>query len=256
MSLAITELAAFAERLADASGPIARGYFRSGLNIDIKADDSPVTRADREVEAHLREMIAAAYPDHGIIGEEHGSTGADREYVWILDPIDGTKAFITGRPLFGTLIGLLRDGQPILGVIDHPALNERWIGGLDYPTRFCGAPARTRVCATVENAILAATAPEMFVGKPAFEGLRQRVKLPVWGGDCFNYGLVASGHLDLAVEAGMAIYDYLPLVPVITAAGGVITDWRGQALGLDSGDEVLAAGDPALHRAAVAILRG
>ena len=136
MSLAITELASFAERLADASGPIARGYFRSGLNIDIKADDSPVTRADREVEAHMREMIAATYPDHGIIGEEHGSTGADREYVWILDPIDGTKAFITGRPLFGTLIGLLRDGQPILGVIDHPALNERWIGGLDYPTRF------------------------------------------------------------------------------------------------------------------------
>lgn len=258
MSWSIEAFATFAAELADASGQIARRYYRAGVSVDTKADDSPVTQADREAEACLREMITARFPDHGIIGEEFGSGGTDREFVWILDPIDGTKAFITGRPTFGTLIGLLHHGVPILGVIDHPALHERWIGAAGLPTRFQGAPVRTRPCADLADAILANTAPEMFTGdrQPAFERLRQAVKLPIYGGDCHNYGLLASGYIDVAVDATMAIYDFLPLVPVVNGAGGAITDWQGNAMSLDSDDRVIAVGDRRLLAPVLALLAG
>ena len=258
MPWSIDAFAMFAGRLADASGQIARRYYRSGVSVDIKADDSPVTRADREAEACLREMIAAEFPDHGIIGEEFGSVGIDREFVWILDPIDGTKAFITGRPTFGTLIGLLHRGTPILGVIDHPALHERWLGGTGLPTRFQGAVVQTRSCAGIADAILANTAPEMFIAdrKPAFERLRQAVKLPIYGGDCHNYGLLASGYIDIAVDATMGIHDFLPLVPVVNGAGGAITDWQGNIMTLDSDDRVIAVGDQRLLAPVLELLAG
>lgn len=256
MSSDITEFAAFFNAIADESGKIARNYFRTGLAIEDKADESPVTRADKEGEIKLRELIEARYPDHGIVGEEFGATRPDADYVWSLDPIDGTKAFITGRPLYGTLVGLLHKNKPILGMIDHPSLRERWIGGADYPTRFNGELVKPRECAAISDAVLANTAPEMFVGAniAAFERVRSAVKMPVYGGDCYNYGLVASGCVDLVIEATMSSHDYLPLVGVLEGAGAIVTDWNGDTLHMGSGDTVLAAGDRRVHAAAVELL--
>ena len=216
----------FAKNLADAARGVARRHFRQGLAIEDKADDSPVTRADREAEAAMREMIGTAHPDHGIIGEEHGPHNAGADFVWVLDPIDGTKRFITGNPLFGSLIALLHRKRPILGVIDMPILEERWIGADGRPTRFTdrqgSREVRVRPCPAVERATVLSTAPEMFKGTdgPAFQRLREAAKLTLYGGDCFNYGLLASGFADLVIEADLAAYDIMALVPVVEGAGG------------------------------------
>lgn len=245
-----------AQRLADASGAIVRRYFRTKIAIDDKADESPVTIADREAEATMREIIDKAFPDHGVIGEEHGSHRADASHVWVLDPIDGTKSFITGRPLFGTLIALCRDGKPILGIIDCPALGERWVGAAGRPTTHLGKPVRTRACESLDRAALSTTSPLLFGAADfeRFERVRKAVKLPVYGGDCFSYGLVAAGFIDLVIEVGLKVYDYAALVPVLEGAGGLITDWRGQMLGLQSDGRVIAAGDARAHAQAMALL--
>jgi len=249
-----------AERLADAAGEIARGYFRQAIEIERKDDETPVTIADREAEAAMRALIAESFPDHGVVGEEHGSLRAGAEYVWVLDPIDGTKRFISGHVQFGALIALLRDGAPILGVIDMPAMGERWIGGAGRPTshrdRDGTRPARVRPCADLAEAILFATSPHMFPGADlkAFERVRKRAGQPMYGAECYAYGLLASGFIDLVIEATMGTYDFLPLVRVVTEAGGVITDWRGRPLGLESDGRVLAAGDARAHAAAMALL--
>ncbi|HZT20600.1 MAG TPA: histidinol-phosphatase [Dongiaceae bacterium] len=253
------EFVSLAERLADASGRIVRHYFRSAVEVITKADRSPVTIADREAEKELRRMAALAYPGHGLLGEELPPERPDAEYAWVFDPIDGTKSFITGRPLFGTLIALLHRGRPILGVIDHPALGERWIGAAGRPTTFQGKPVHVRACADLAEAVLAASTPHMFRSEKeaeAFHRVRRQARLTMYGGDCYAYGLLASGLHDLAIEANLGIHDFLPLVPVIEGAGGIVTDWDGRALGLDSGDKVLAAGDARLHRQALALLAG
>src|SRR6516165_6070149 len=178
------EFVSLAERLADASGHIVRHYFRSPIEIITKADASPVTIADREAEKELRRMVALACPQHGLIGEEFPSERRDAEFVWVFDPIDGTKSFITGRPLFGTLIALLHRGRPILGVIDHPALGERWIGAAGRPTSFQGGPARVRPCASLAQAVLSASSPHIFTKPDAAEGferLRGAVGLTLYG---------------------------------------------------------------------------
>lgn len=256
-----------AERLAETARTVVRPYFRQPIDVTQKADQSPVTIADREAEKAMRTLIAEAYPAHGMIGEEHGAERSDAEYVWVLDPIDGTKRFITGHPQFGTLIGLLRGGEPILGVIDMPIMDECWIGATGRPTTHSARglsngdgtrPARVRPCADVDHAVLYATSPHMFAGDdfPAFERVRRRAKQPMYGGECYGYGLLASGYVDLVVEATMGVYDYLPLVPVITGAGGVITDWQGAPLGLGSDGRVVAAGDRRCHAAAITLLHG
>lgn len=251
-----------AERLAEAARTVVRPYFRQPIDVAQKADQSPVTIADREAEAAMRALIAEAYPAHGMIGEEHGAERSNAEYVWILDPIDGTKRFISGHPQFGTLIGLLRDGEPILGVIDMPMMDERWIGAAGRPTAHHAGghtqAVRVRPCAQVEQAVLYATSPHMFAGDdfPAFERVRRRAKQPMYGGECYAYGLLAAGHVDVVIEATMGVYDYLPLVPVVTGAGGVITDWRGAPLDLGSDGRVIAAGDRRCHAAAIALLHG
>jgi histidinol phosphatase-like enzyme (inositol monophosphatase family) len=251
-----------AGEMAAAAGAIARRYFRTALEVHEKPDDTPVTLADREAEARIREIVAARHPDHGIIGEEEGSDRPDAEYVWVLDPIDGTKKFVTGNPLFGTLIALLHEGRPILGVIDMPMLGERWIGAAGRATRFedrQGArEVRVRPCAELAGAVLTATTPHMF-GKaefPAFERVRRAAKMVLYGGDCFAYGALASGHLDLVVEADMDPYDFMALVPVVTGAGGVMTDWRGRPLGLETDRRLVAAGDKRVHEAALELLAG
>ena len=252
-----TALLAFAGQLADASGVILRRYFRSGVAVIDKADLSPVTVADREAEQEIRRLIAAAHPGHGVIGEEYGADRPEAEHVWVLDPIDGTRSFITGRPLFGTLIALCRAGRPILGVIDHPALGERWIGAAGHPTRHDGVVVRTRRCPSIDGAALFASSPHMFEdghGEAGFDRVRRRVKLVQYGSDCYHYGLVASGHGDIAIEARLGIYDYLATVPVIEGAGGRVTDWQGDRPTLASGDRVVASGDPALHEQTLTLL--
>jgi len=252
---------ALAMELADTAGAIIRGYFRQKVAIDDKPDQSPVTVADREAEAAMRRLIAARFPDHGIVGEEAGSERADASHVWVLDPVDGTKRFITGNPLFGTLIALLRDGIPVLGVVDVPMTGERWYGALDRESRFHSATgkatARTRACPRLADATLYATAPEMFKGADldAFERVRRAVKLPLYGGDCYGYGLLASGFNDLVIEASLAPYDYLAQVPIVAGAGGLMTDWQGAPLRLGSGHRVLVAGDKACHAEALRLLQ-
>jgi inositol-phosphate phosphatase/L-galactose 1-phosphate phosphatase/histidinol-phosphatase len=250
------EYLALAHRLADASGAIVRRYFRAGVDVMHKDDKSPVTVADREAEAAIREIVHAAYPEHGVVGEEHPDHRPKADFVWVVDPIDGTKSFITGRPLFGTLIALTLGGAPILGVIDHPALGERWIGARGWPTTMNGREVRARRCGRLAEAALFASSPHMFKGAAlqAFERVRRRSRQTVYGSDCYAYALVASGFGDLVVEANMDIYDYLAAVPVLEGAGGVMTDWRGRPLTLDSGDRVIAAGDAAVHRQALALL--
>jgi inositol-phosphate phosphatase / L-galactose 1-phosphate phosphatase / histidinol-phosphatase len=249
-------LIALANRLADATGAVIRPYFRGGVMIDDKQDASPVTIADREAELAARGMLAAEAPTHGVIGEEFGAERADAPFVWVIDPIDGTKAFITGRPIFGTLIALLHEGTPVLGVIDQPITGDRWVGALGHATTLSARPARVAAAANLAHARLSTTGPQYFThtGKAGFDTLAERVRFTTYGGDCYQYGLLASGGLDLVVEEGLKLHDFAALVPVVTGAGGVITDWQGNPLTQTSGGRVLAAASPALHNAAMELL--
>lgn len=255
------EFIAFAERLAAASGAVLRQYFRKSYEIDTKADRSPVTIADKQAETVLRDLIEAEYPDHGISGEEHGSVREEAEYVWYLDPIDGTKSFIAGVPLFGTLIGLAqrRDGvgQPILGIIDQPISGERWIGADGHGTKFNGEAVSVRACAGLEAATLYTTSLEYFTRPDqlaAFERLQQKANLTGFGTDCYGYGLVAAGFVDLVAENGLDSHDFCALVPVVTNAGGIFTDWHGKPKVIDDENTVLAAGDARVHAEALALI--
>jgi histidinol phosphatase-like enzyme (inositol monophosphatase family) len=252
------DLVVLANRLADAARPIVARYFRTPVAIDDKTDQSPVTIADREAETAMRALLAQHVPAHGVWGEEHGAVRLDAEYLWVLDPIDGTKAFITGLPIFGTLIALLHHGKPVLGVIDQPILDERWLGVEGERSTFNGKPIRVRACPALDQAYMYSTAPIMFSGafEKRHEALTRKVKLFRWGGDCYAYGLLASGHVDLVVENSLKLYDFAALVPVIKGAGGLITDWRGKELDAHSDGSVLAAGDAAIHRAALTVLAG
>ena len=194
----------FANQLADAARPIAREYFRQPLAVENKADLSPVTIADRGIELALRQMIESRYPDHGILGEEF-SARQGNDLTWVLDPIDGTRSFITGMPLFGTLIALLQDGRPIVGVIDFPALCERWSGVAGQPSRHLGNLVRTSEVMQLAEASCYSTSPDMFIGDDAgkFARLCAQVGMRRFGGDCYAYALLASGHCDVVVEAGL-----------------------------------------------------
>ena len=195
-----------AEQLADAARPIARRYFRAGVQVDQKADNTMVTTADREIETVMREIIGAAFPDHKICGEEQGGAVRGEGYQWVLDPIDGTSAFVMGAPTFGTLIALARDGVPILGVID------------------------------------------------AFNDVAKQARSVRYGADCYGFGLVAMGCVDLVVEASLKPWDYAAVIPVVCEAGGIVTDWCGAPITLQSDGHVLAAGGPTCHAAALSIL--
>ena len=256
MTACPSEFVALAERLAEAARPVIRKYFRTPVAVDDKPDDSPVTIADREVEATMRALIAETYPQHGILGEEHGRHNVDAEWVWVLDPIDGTKAFITGKPSFGTLIALAHRGRPVLGIIDQAILGERWLGADGHPTTLNGAPARVRACDALAKAYAYTTGPEFFdpATLPAWNRIAASVKQPRYGCDCYAYALLASGFVDLVVEAGLKPYDYSALVPVITNAGGTVTDWNGAPLTIHSDGRVCAAGDARLHAQALQVL--
>ena len=246
----------FAMRLADAAGAVVREYYRATLTVETKADASPVTIADREAEQALRAMIRATYPDHGIEGEEFPGERLEAEFVWRLDPIDGTKSFVVGRPLFGTLIALTRAGRPILGVIDQCILQERWVGVAGERSTWNGEPIGVRACPTLEQAILSLTSPQMFTAaeRAALARLESAVRFPIYGGDCYAYGLLAMGSIDLIVEADLDVHDFMALIPVIEGAGGVVTDWQGAALTPTSDGRIVAAGDARVHESALKLL--
>lgn len=253
----IAEILAFAEGLADASGAILRENLHTRRGFHTKQDDSPVTDMDRHVEETLRTLIRHRYPEHGILGEEFDGQNLEAEYVWVLDPIDGTKAFITGIPIYGTLICLARRGTPIVGVIDHPVTSDRWVGAQGRRSTFNGKAIESRRCASLSDALLSCSNPEPFGPREraAFETLRAASKWCVYGSSCYAYGCVASGTIDLAIDCGRhREVDYCALVPVIEGAGGVITDWEGQPLTIHSGNRLIAAGNPERHAEALRIL--
>jgi len=249
---------ALALRLADAAGAAIRPHFRAGIASERKADASPVTLADRAAEAAMRRLIKAEVPRDGIIGEEFGREEGHSGRAWVLDPIDGTVSFLAGRPIFGTLIALVADGWPVLGIIDQPVLGERWLGVTGRETTFHGLPARTRPCPSLAEATIATTGPHYFQADEGehFMALAGETdhKRMVMGGDCYNYGLLAAGHLDIVCEANLKLYDWAALVPVVEGAGGMVTDWAGEPLQQGSDGHVLALGDPARLEDALAAL--
>ncbi|KAI9180587.1 hypothetical protein LWI28_006255 [Acer negundo] len=249
-------------KLADAAGEVIRKYFRKKIDILQKEDLSPVTIADQAAEEAMVSIIIENLPSHAIFGEEQGWRCKEKfaDYVWVLDPIDGTKSFITGKPLFGTLIALLYKGKPILGIIDQPVLRERWIGISGKRTTLNGQEVSTRTCTKLSQAYLYTTSPHLFSGvaEEAFVRVRNKVKVPLYGCDCYAYALLASGFVDLVIESGLKPYDFLSLIPVIEGAGGVITDWKGHQLHWEASSDshptsfdVVAAGDKQIHQQAL-----
>lgn len=247
----------FAEKLADATQSVILKYFRSKLNVTNKPDESPVSEADTHAEKIMRSMIEKNYPEHGIIGEEFGSIKLESEFVWVLDPIDGTQSFVTGKPIFGTLIALLYQGTPIVGVINMPALSERWTGAKGIPTLFQGSPVKARPCLNLHEAWLYVTSPDMFTEKNYihFKRLKSSVHRTIYGAECQAYGLLASGWTDIVCEDTMKIYDYAALVPIIEGANGTITDWHGFPLGLESNGTVIACATKNLHNQSLQLLK-
>lgn len=251
---------ALAGRLADAARSVLRAHFRApsliSEQLSYKDDASPVTAADRAAERAMRDLISAECPEDAIFGEEYGRQDGRSGWLWVLDPIDGTAAFASGRAQFTTLIALCRDDRPCLGVIDQPIQDERWIGISGQGASLNGQPIATRHL-PLAQAMIASTAPELLPGDglARYTGLAARCAIRQWGGDSYNYGLLAAGYLDLVMEDGLAAYDFAALVPVIEAAGGVITDWQGAALRVRDGRfQVLAAGSAALHREALSLI--
>ena len=256
----IDDYLAFGHDVLEEAGPIAARLFRQPMRPGNKRDEGggegrggfdPVTEADRGVEARIRARIGDRFPDHGIVGEEYGTTAGSSGWSWIIDPIDGTRAFIMGLPVWGCLLGLLRDGEPVAGLMHQPVLGETFAGnGTDAWIVRGGErrPLRVRADAAVEDAVLVATHPEMFdaEGLARYEALAARVRLMRYGGDCYNYCLLAHGFVDVVVEDRLKPYDIQPLVPIVRGAGGVVTDRAGQTP--RGGVLVVAAANAELHR--------
>lgn len=236
-------------RLADAAGQAIRPFFRSRFDHEVKSDASPVTEADRAAEAAIRAILDKECPNDAIIGEEYGEKTGASGRSWVIDPIDGTVSFMAGRPIFGTLIALLEDGWPVLGVIDQCIAGERWVGVAGQPTTLNGRPVSTRRCRELSDAVLATSGPQYFSQHDGehFMSLAAKTahKRMLFGGDCYNYALLASGHIDLVVESGLKLHDFAALVPVVEGAGGLMCDWNGEPLHAASAGHVIALGDSA-----------
>jgi len=253
------EIVALANRMADIAGKIIHKHYRTSFDVMRKRDDSPVTIVDREVEAALRDLIKRKRPNDGFLGEELDPIESKNGLTWVVDPIDGTKSFMVGRPTFGTLIAICDDDIPKVGIIDQPILKERWVGAEGRPTLFKGRPAKTRKCDNYDNAVFAATSPTMFetltdYGR-AYEVFETTGNRFVWGGDCYSYGLLASGFIDVVIEENLGPHDFAALVPIVKGAGGHITNWRGEELTLNATGKVIAVGDKDLWPTIERIIR-
>ncbi|MHB1303453.1 MAG: inositol monophosphatase family protein [Acidiphilium sp.] len=246
---------AVAQAAAEAASAVTRRHFRARIGVETKADRSPVTLADQGAEAAIRAVLEARSPEAGIIGEEMGGRASGR-FTWVIDPIDGTRAFITGRPLFATLIALLDEGVPVLGLIDQPISGERWLAYRGELSFTGGGTVGSRRIGTLAEAELSCTSPEMFDADQhaRFLRLAAACRRVSYGGDAYAYGLIALGQIDVIAECDLKPWDWSALVPVIEAAGGSVTDWRGRPLTLESDGAILAVGDPAVREAALQIL--
>jgi myo-inositol-1(or 4)-monophosphatase len=258
--MSAVDFSAFVDELATVSGETILPFFRTALCVNDKGVPGafdPVTAADHAAETAMRTLIRRTFPDHGIIGEEFGAEREDAEYVWVLDPIDGTKSFISGMPVWGTLIALTRLGEPVFGMMNQPFIGERFSG--DGGAASYRGPAgtrelRARPCPRLDEAILYTTSPRLMnaADRAAFGRVEDAVQLSRYGGDCYAYCMLAAGHADLVVETELKPYDVLPLVPIITGAGGIVTNWENGPP--HAGGRIIAAGDARLHAAALALL--
>ena len=256
------DFAVFVDRLAAASGDAILPFFRTSLGVENKGgagNFDPVTAADRAAETAMRTLIRQNFPDHGIIGEEFGNERTDAEYVWVLDPIDGTKSFITGMPAWGTLIALMRGGEPVYGMMHQPFTRERFTGdgrGARYTGPAGERALRVRRCAELSEALLMTTSPLLMqqADRDSFGKVEKAVRLSRYGGDCYAYCMLAAGNVDLVIETELKPYDILPLIPIISGAGGIVTAWDGGAPTM--GGRIIAAGDRRIHEAAMKILTG
>jgi len=255
------EIIDFANYLADISQPIAKKYFRVNNGEVAKDDDSPVTKADREIEKVIREAIETKFPDHGIIGEEFGNKNIDADFIWVLDPIDGTSSFIIGRAIFGTLIALIHKGKPLLGIMNQPISSERWIGIEGQGSSFQGKKITTRNCTEISDAVMCSASSFYFQNGEEkilekISGLTkyQRIGGVIYGGDCYSYASLASGFVDIVIDSGLKIYDYAALIPIIENAGGVVTDWAGNDLKLKSDVRLVACANKELHEKVLKVL--
>jgi histidinol phosphatase-like enzyme (inositol monophosphatase family) len=260
--MSAVDFSAFVDELATASGAAILPFFRSSLNAIDKSNGGifdPVTEADRASEAVMRSKIKTTFPDHGIVGEEFGSEKEDAEFVWVLDPIDGTKAFISGLPLWGTLIGLTRNGNPAFGMMNQPYTKERFFGdggAATLRTPSGDRPLKTRACARLADATLSCTSTTMFNAKElkAFQKVEKAARLTRFGYDCYAFCMVAAGFIDLVVESNLKPYDIVALIPIIEGAGGIVTTWEGKPA--TQGGAIIAAGDARTHAEAMALLNG
>lgn len=260
-----SSLVSLAHTLADHSARVALPHFRKRIAVDDKGakDGSafdPVTKADRAAERVISKLIRETFPEHGIVGEEFGTTNPDARYQWVIDPIDGTRAFITGSPMWGTLIGLLDEGRPVFGLINHPFSQERCWSGANGSFRSVGGgkaqKIRTRPCKLLADAFLMSTSPDLFAKgaeSRRFQAVKAGARMTRFGGDCYSYMLLASGLIDVVVEAGLKPYDVVALIPVVEKAGGRITTWEGKPAA--SGGRIVATGDARLHDEVLALLQ-
>ena len=256
------DFSAFVDQLADTAGEAILPFFRTSLAVEDKSRGGafdPVTAADRAAESAMRALIRDKFPEHGVIGEEFGAERTDAEYVWVLDPIDGTKSFISGMPAWGTLIALTRFGEPVFGMMHQPFIGERFTGdggAAQYRGPRGSRELHVRPCANLGEALLFTTSPLLM--NEADRGLFGRVekvaRLSRYGGDCYAYCMLAAGHVDLVIETELKPYDILPLIPIVRGAGGVVTTWDGNAP--EQGGRVVVAGDPRVHEAALRVLMG
>jgi histidinol phosphatase-like enzyme (inositol monophosphatase family) len=250
----------FVNELATLSGQAILPFFRTSIAAEDKSRGGvfdPVTEADRASEATMRQLIQRSFPSHGIIGEEFGAERTDAEYVWVLDPIDGTRAFIAGLPTWGTLIGLSRRGQPVFGMMHQPFTGERFFGdGGSSMYRGPGGERKlvTRRCESLKDAIISTTSPKLFAGEElrAYDRVESVARLARYGCDCYAYCMLAAGHIDLVVESGLKPYDIVALIPIIEGAGGIVTAWDGGSAA--EGGRIVAAGDRRVHAAAIELL--
>jgi len=253
------DFAAFVDQLAAASGETILPFFRTALAVENKkpGDFDPVTAADRAAENTMRSLIRRSFPGHGILGEEYGGERTDAEYVWVLDPIDGTKSFIAGLPAWGTLIGLMRFGEPVFGMMHQPFTRERFSGdggAAHYRGPVGDRDLHVRACGDLSDALISTTSPLLMneTDRAIFTRVEKQTKLSRYGGDCYAYCMLAAGQIDLVIETEIKPHDIVPLIPVIAGAGGIITTWENGPA--QSGGRIVAAGDKRVHAAALEIL--
>jgi len=251
------EFISFANILSEESATIIMKYFRQTFKTETKSDDTPVTIADKNSEQKIRDLINHKYPNHGILGEEFEGVNLDNEFIWVIDPIDGTRSFIAGHKDFGTLISLLHNKKPILGIINCPAHHERWIGIQNQPTTLNGKIIKTSNIQKLKHSY-AFTSGLYFDDKTfrkSFDKIIDQTKYYRFGGDCYMYGMLASGLIDIVIEDTLKFYDYMALIPVIEGAGGVVTDKKNQKISLDSDGSLVATANAKLHKEVVKILK-